>query len=399
MVRAPGGIRYSPDGTKVLIWQIPDVDRGAELWVLPQPMGAPYRVNTSILRGYRALTASWLSDNRHIAVASESTPGLGSHIYAVDTQTGDARPLTSGAGEEREPSVSPDGNRMAYVSGGTDTDLYQVWLNGSRVEPLLATSRHEQSGEWSPSGHQFAYLSDANGPYTIWLRSTDEGWARPVVESGTEGHLAFASPAFSPDGQRIAYMRVGTNHRVWVTSLSGGQTVPLEQEDSTHQHSPAWSPDGNWIAYTRYEGSKWEITKTPSGGGGHCERLAEGGSALSRLEWSPAGDSICYNQGDEVYRIPAAGGGAPNLVTKGAGVFTFANNGSGLYVLRRAKDRRWELVKVALATGDEGSPVPISLPAAVGVTRMRLHPDGTRGIVSAALLKRDIWILEGLNQR
>jgi len=100
-----------------------------------------------------------------------------------------------------------------------------------------------------------------------------------------------------------------------------------------------------------------------------------------------------------VYRIPAAGGGAPTLVTKGAGVFTFANNGSGLYVLRRAKDRRWELVKVALATGDEGSPVPISLPAAVGVTRMRLHPDGTRGIVSAALLKRDIWILEGLNQR
>ena len=102
---------------------------------------------------------------------------------------------------------------------------------------------------------------------------------------------------------------------------------------------------------------------------GHCERLANGGSALSRLEWSPAGDSICYNQGDEVYRIPAAGGGAPTLVMKGAGVFTFANNGSGLYVLRRAKDRRWELVKVAPATGDEGSPVPISLPAAVGVTQ------------------------------
>jgi hypothetical protein len=70
-----------------------------------------------------------------------------------------------------------------------------------------------------------------------------------------------------------------------------------------------------------------------------------------------------------------------------------------LYVLRRAKDRQWQLVKVPLPTGDESSPVRISLPAAFGVMRMRLHPDGTRAIVSAALLKRDIWILEGLKQR
>ena len=51
--------------------------------------------------------------------------------------------FTGGAGEEREPVVSPDGRRIAYSSGIDDSDLMELTLDGSKVSPLLATSRRK----------------------------------------------------------------------------------------------------------------------------------------------------------------------------------------------------------------------------------------------------------------
>ena len=394
--RTASGIRFSPDGRTILVWLVPDVDHGTDLWLLPVNGGEPRRIPSELLRGYKSLSASWMADNRHIALATEPTPGAGFHVYKLDTETGLFEPLTQGTGEERDPSVSPDGNRMAFSSGGADSNLMEVSTDGRRVSTLLATSRREHSASWSPSGRYLTYISDANGLPEIWLRSPAEGWARPVVRHSAEGHLDFATPSFSPDGMRLAYSRVGEKHLISIVNLSGGQTVPLEQE-SVDQHSPEWSPDGHWIAYTRYVGRKWEIAKSASGGGGHPVHLADGGGPISRLDWSSTGQWICFNSGDQVFVIPAEGG-TPRLLLKGVSAFTFKRDGASILAVRRAKDWSWQLSAVQIADGVESRPVTLDLPSEAIVAGARLHPDGKRMVLTVTQWKRDIWILDDWNR-
>jgi Tol biopolymer transport system component len=397
--RFSGGMRFSADGRKLLVWVVPDVDKGVELWLLPLPAGTPRRIPADLETRYRVISASWMPDNAHIALATEISPGEGSHVYRLDTGTGALEPVTSGTGAESEPAVSPDGNRMAFVTGEENSDLLEVSLDGSTVRPLLVTSRHEHDADWSPSGRQFVYTNDAAGVPEIWLRSTDEGWARPVVRGAAEGYLNYAAPRFSPDGQRLAYMRVGAKHLVWICNISGGNAVQLEQE-SVDQHAPAWSPDGNWIVYTRYFAQKWEIAKAPSGGGGRPAHIAGGGNARSKLEWSRSGAWIAFDDPDNrsVFAV-SPDGGAPRLVCSDAAAFTFTRDGSGLYVARRLKDRKWELATIGVPDGVQVKTVPLNVSPESGILGLKLHPDGKRFAVSVMNRKRDIWVLDGLGAR
>jgi serine/threonine protein kinase len=395
--RFSGGMRFSTDSRHLLVWMTPDVDRGVEIWLLPFPDGTPRRVPADLAPRYRILSASWMPDNQHAVFATEISPGEGSHVFMLDTHTGAVEQVTSGTGEEREPAVSTDGRRMAFVSGGEDTDLLEVSVDGSSVRSLLATSRHEYRADWSPSGRQFLYISDASGVPEIWLRSPADGWAMPIVRGTADGFLSYGAPRFSPDGQRIAYLRVAAKHLIWISNISGGQPVPLEQE-SADQHLPAWSPDGNWIGYTRYFRQRWEITRAPSGGGGQPVYIGPGGNARGNLEWSPSGDRIAFSDPDTTtVFVVSAGGGTPKLLCNGVLAFTFTKDGSGIYAVHRAKDRKWEMATMTVPDGIQTTVTPLNLSPESNVFSLRLHPDGKRFALSVATRKRDIWILDGFS--
>ena len=390
------GLMFARDGKKLAVTITPaiDINRGTEAWILPYPEGTPRLVRFPWPPAARP-SVVWAADSRHFISSVEPTPGTGRHLYAIDTVTESFRMITGGTGEERDPAVSPDGRRIAFASGLADFDLMEVSRDGSKASPLLATSRPEYSGAWSPSGLQYAYVTDASGVPAVWIRSLAEAWARPFAEGASEGYLEQGQPRFSPDGQRLAYVRTGARHAVYISNLAAGQAVPLERE-TTDQHTPAWSPDGNWIVYTRFVGQNWEIAKAPSGGGGQPVRLGQGGDASGWMEWAPSGAWIGVLAANGLQLVPPDGGDARHIHGPCA-AFAFSKDGATLFVVRRGKDRYWELASLSVPDGVEKKAVPLNLPRARTIRDISLHPDGTRFVVTVGVTSRDIWILDGFD--
>jgi eukaryotic-like serine/threonine-protein kinase len=393
-----GSVEFSRDGSKiaVLVERQDGTDFKSDIWIVPYPAGTPRR----ILEHARDVTGgrvSWALDNRHLVLDSVFFDRPGTHLYLADAEDGTLRPITTGTVDEQSPSVSPNGDRIAFAAGSDDFDLIQVALDGADVHTLLATSRSETRPAWSPTGTQIAYVTNARGTPEIWIRSVEEGWARPVVKRDSEGSVSWQSlgrPSFSPDGQRIVYELIGTKHAVWVASVADGRGVPLDQE-SPDQHSPAWSPDGNWVAYQRLLGGKWELAKVALGGGKPV-RIAEatpGGG--DHTAWSPSGEWIAHVVAGTLRLTSADGQTQKTLSGSPPAAFGFSLDAASLYAVRHATNGTWVLVAFDVRSGQERDVADLHLPPRATLSGFSLHPNGKSFATGVGIARHDIWLLEG----
>ena len=401
-------IDFSPDGSKIaaLVERVTDKGLVFELWIIPYPSGEPRVVPDTppfspVPFGTRRL--SWAADGRHVLVQNEVAEHPGSHLYLIDIETGRTRAVTNGTGDEWMPSVSPDGRRVAFVSGNQDYDLMQISLDGKSIRPLLETDRTEREGTWAHTGTRFAYVTTLHGGPEIWVQSVQEQWASPILARGMADvpyWYAAERPAFSPDGQQVAYgvnIRAGdvVRHVIWISPTSGGRPVPIDLESPDH-HGPSWSPDGNWIAYQRFHAGRWDLVKAPLVAG-KAVRLSEAVAGGAATAWSPSGDWIATIAKGSLALVPATGGAPRVLSTPGPAAFGFSRDGAILYSVQRGVDRSVQLVSFDVSRGAQTSAVTLPVPSTAAVTGFSLHPDGKSFILSVGTGRYDIWLLEGFS--
>jgi len=107
----------------------------------------------------------------------------------------------------------------------------------------------DEDAAWSPDGQSIVYIhhnlgflpGDTAGIYLIDTSGTNQ---RRVVSAGRVAH-----PAFSPDGQWLAFANFA-NNSIYKIKLNGDSLTKLTFNGDKDQ-SPAWSPDGEWILYVR----------------------------------------------------------------------------------------------------------------------------------------------------
>ncbi len=409
-VVSDGLLRYSPDGSKLLVWANGygwgGAPQGTQFVTIANADAAPVRVLQSLTGPRTPPLFTWLPDNRHIVVVRNDGPTVGSHLWIADLDANRTQPLTVTNGNESSPAIAPDGQRLAFTSEATDFDLVLVPLDGSPLRTFLSSTRNELDPAWSPTGAQYAFVSDRSGNQEIWVRSEEGasergGFERPLVtDSDFTGSktMVIGSLAFSRDGRRLAYQRFADGgYRIWLSTLAGGTPVPLTSGDS-YQDGPTWSPDGAWVAYINgAKDAPWTLNKIRVGGSSPTVILT-GISPFARPQWSPDGRWIVCQTPDGLKLIAAEGTETRTISAADWMAYAWGTDGAKVYGLKTADDlHHFLFASVDVVSGRETvisanlGTIPQANQPIRGFSRMR-----TEGfLTSIARVRSDIWLLEG----
>jgi acylaminoacyl-peptidase len=115
-----------------------------------------------------------------------------SHLWIINVDDSDHRPLTSGNASESSPRWSPDGKRLPYVSDTSGTpQLHCLWMNRRETAQLTRLASPPSSPAWSPDGKSIAFASFVEEP------------ARPFVElpAKPEGGRGLVQCYDNPSGE------------------------------------------------------------------------------------------------------------------------------------------------------------------------------------------------------
>ncbi|MDX1531482.1 MAG: winged helix-turn-helix domain-containing protein [Rhodothermales bacterium] len=241
----------------------------------------------------------------------------------------EAVPFTSFPGRERFPVLSPDGSRVAFTWRGPDgrTDLYVKQTNTADPLRLTSDDAYEAFPVWSPDGSTLAFVrEDADG---------DAIYAVPALGGTARRLLQTTSWTFgwdwAPDGRTLVLAEraaPGGSFRLVLFDLDTRERRPLTapEADHTSDVTPAFSPDGRTVAFVRKDRlGVQEIHLVPTAGG-PPRRLTTGALRITGLDWTADGRHLVYasyqNGTFGLWRVGAAGGTPTWIPTRGERLYS-----------------------------------------------------------------------------
>ncbi len=230
-----------------------------------------------------------------------------SHIWMVGYDGKNNRQMTAGQESESAPRWSPDGKYLSFTSSRKGAAKgNQVWLldrNGGEAVQLTDVKGRLQSYEWSPDSKRLALVVGDPDPEAEAAAAAQESGGKPkppkpiVIDrykykqdvqgyllSGRHSYIYLfdvetkkldrlttskwdeASPSWSPDGTRIAFI---SNHsddpdrepegELYVVEAKASSTEKMltTPDNRVGRSRPEWSPDGKWITYLESDEKKW----------------------------------------------------------------------------------------------------------------------------------------------
>ena len=237
-VVSPGGawVAYTVSGQ-----DLEKDSRGSRVWMISSAGGEPIPMTA---KGSSAWDPKWSPDGKHLSFVATSHDGDASQVFTLDLRGGERVQLTNVSGGVEGYEWSPDGKQLLLVIRDQEAETgpgpwvvnrltfkqdYVGYIDRSRAHLYvfdLATqvSRQVTAGDyedyspaWSPDGSKIAFVSnrtaepDANVNSDIWLVNPDKSYDQQKLVRVTTNPSSDNSPVWHPDGERIAYMTTTTD--------------------------------------------------------------------------------------------------------------------------------------------------------------------------------------------
>jgi tricorn protease len=144
------------------------------------------------------------------------------------------------------PALSPGGKRVAFEARGEILTVPAEKGDVRNVTRSPAVADRDPS--WSPDGQKLAWLSDESGEYALHVRDQNGLGEVKKIGLGTPPSF-FYHPRWSPDGKRIALGDKRGN--AWHVDVEKAGPPVKVDTDAFEIPDPLWSPDSKWLAYTK----------------------------------------------------------------------------------------------------------------------------------------------------
>ncbi len=386
--------RWSPDGSKLLFRRIEKLK--SDIAVADVRTRAVTRVTDDYVFDD---DPTWAPDGR--AVYFSSSRGGGVNLWRIRLGADGApdalgEQLTTGAGDDVQAALHPDGRRLVFAVRGVNSDLWQLPVSPetgrATGEPaaLLSTTRVESRAAWAPDGRRLAFNSDRAGEMNIWIRDSAGGERR--VTSGPGGDY---QPVWSPDGAKLAFFSArGGNTDIWSVDLADTALTRLTDVPSL-DINPFYSPDGRRIAFVSDRSGRFEVWVMNADGSGQ-RQVASAGCWGHFLVWTGDSRAVVFRgESDrqmQIYQVDVETGELTTLppVTSG-GHMSFSPSERLIMDVSNHK-----VLWAHPVDGREAYQIYHFPDPDVRIDYPRWSPDGRRVVFDRAAPRgADLWALEG----
>ena len=337
-----GSPKVSPDGEWVAFTvretSLEEDESTTRIWRVATGGGEPRPMT---LEGSSASDPEWSPDGTYLSFLATRGDSAHTQVWAMDRRMGEARPLTDAEYGVRGYAWSPDGSRLlltirdpdpldtlpehekpdrtppweidrlqfkrdraGYLTGDRHTHLYVFDLATEKTTRLTAGDYDVSSPAWSPDGRRIAFVAnrtdnpDGNSNTDLWVVEADRPDPEAPPRQITTNPGSDSQPAWSPDGEWIAHVTVTEPEIIWydvnklalARSDGSGEVRILTEDLDRNVRSPRFSQDGGFV-FVRLEDSAENHLARIRIRDGRLRRPLEGPLSVGGYDLGP-GDAI-----------------------------------------------------------------------------------------------------------